>query len=505
MRFLKLFFSRFIIVALLILIQLAFYFGVWFYLEQKYIAVQIIGYILAVLVGVSILGRNQSAAYKLPWIVIILLFPLAGVFLLLAFGRVKLTKKQTQRFKDVYEVTQNAVSEPSEELTSSQAYGQSSYILNTCHLPAFNNTYNEYLPTGEIYFARLKEEIQKASKYIFMEYFIVEYGQIWDEIHEILLEKVKSGVKVYFMYDDIGSISKVRYNFHRKLREEGINAVVFSRFFPLAAAFHNNRDHRKITVIDGEVAFTGGINLADEYANIKEVFGKWKDSGIILKGQAVDSFVALFLQNYNVMTSKQIQIDDYICKNHQVYEETGFVQPYGDGPRPISEDYVGRDIYLNIINQSRHYLYITTPYLIVEYSIIELLCNAAKRGVDVRIITPHIPDKKTIFLMTRSSYEPLLKAGVKIYEYKPGFIHAKTFLCDDLYGVVGTVNLDYRSFVHHYECGVWMYKTSALKTMKADFNKMIKQDTIVMDLKNSHLKFIQRFIKNVLNLFAPLL
>lgn len=205
------------------------------------------------------------------------------------------------------------------------------------------------------------------------------------------------------------------------------------------------------------------------------------------------------------MTRNQLHIDDYIESNHKIYEVSGFVQPYGDGPRPISNDYVGRDIYLNIINQSRHYLYITTPYLIVEYSIIEALCNAAKRGVDVRIVTPHIPDKKTIFLMTRSSYEPLLNSGVKIYEYKPGFIHAKTFLCDDLYGVVGTVNLDYRSFVHHYECGVWMYKTDSLKSMKADFNTLVKVDGIVMDLKNSHLNFINRFIKNVLNFFAPLL
>ena len=505
MKILKLLVSRFLIVFLMIALQLALYFSVWYYLEKRYVWLSMAIDIIAVIVIISIIGRNQPAVYKLPWIIAILLLPFAGITLFLMFGQLNLSKKFADRFKDVYEVTQNAVKEPDEELKNSLAYGQSSYILNTCHLPAFRHCYNEYLPTGEIFFNKLEDELLKAERYIMMEYFIVEKGFLWNQIFSILKNKIQQGVKIYFMYDDIGSISKFPRNFYMELKKEGINAVVFNKFVPITSSVHNNRDHRKITIIDGKTAFTGGANIADEYINVTHPFGKWKDSGIMIKGQAVDSFVALFLQNYNVMVRNPLHIDEYVCKEHETFEEKGFVQPYGDGPRPIFNHYVGRDIYLNIINQSKKYLYITTPYLIVDFNILEALCNASKRGVDVRLITPHIPDKKSIYLMTKSNYTMLIKEGVKVYEYKPGFIHAKTFVCDDEYGVVGTVNLDYRSFLHHYECGVWMYKTESIKPMKQDFLEIVKNESLEMNLKNSHLNPIMRFIRNALNLFAPLL
>lgn len=461
--------------------------------------------VLGVILSIKILGRNMSAAYKMPWVILLLTFPFAGVPLILLFDRVRIPNKHLKRFKKFYELTENSVKSPADIIDDKAALSQSNYILNTCHLPAFSHCYNEFLPTGEEFFSRLEEELKKAEKYIFMEYFIVEQGALWTRIHNILLEKVKAGVEVHFMYDDIGSITKLPRRFYKRLVKEGIKACVFNKFIPIVSAVHNNRDHRKITVIDGKVAFTGGANIADEYTNEREVFGKWNDAGILIKGEAVDSFVALFVQMYNSSVSDKLDVNQYIVNEHEIYDAVGFVQPYGDGPRPISNDYVGRDVYLNIINQARDYIYITTPYLVVEHFIIEALCNAAKRGVDVRIMTPNIPDKKTIFIMTQSCYLPLIKAGVKIYQYKPGFIHAKTMVADDIIGTVGTINLDYRSFCHHFECGVWMYKTASISSMKVNFLTLVKNDGIEIDEKNAKLNPFKRLVKDVLYVLAPLL
>ena len=436
MRFFKLFFSRLLIVGLAIIIQLGGYFFLLHYLETRFAWVSTMFTILGLLVALKIVDHDEPSSYKLPWILLVVLAPFVGVTLYSFFGRKKLTKKMTSRFEDVYEVTQNAIPEPSIELKKNiMAYGQSQYIFNACRMPAYSNCYSRYLSSGEVFFEALKEELNKAKKYIFFEYFIIEKGKMWDEIHQIFLDKIKKGVKVYLMYDDIGCASKIPGNFYKKLRKEGIDAVPFNKFIPIVSTIHNHRDHRKITVIDGLVAFTGGINIADEYINLKHPFGKWKDGGVMIKGPAVDSYVALFLQNYNVMTTKQLFIDDFISYEHEAYESKGFLQAYGSGPKPIFKENIGLDVYLNIINQAKKYLYITTPYLICDYSLLEALVLAKRRGVDVKLITPHIPDKKTMFMLTRSNYKPLLEAGIEVYEYKPGFIHTKMFVCDDEYAL----------------------------------------------------------------------
>ncbi len=505
MRFFKLFFSRLLIVGLAIIIQLGGYFFLLHYLETRFAWVSTMFTILGLLVALKIADHDEPSSYKLPWILLVVLAPFVGVTLYSFFGRKKLTKKMTSRFEDVYEVTQNAIPEPSIELKKNiMAYGQSQYIFNACRMPAYSNCYSRYLSSGEVFFEALKEELNKAKKYIFFEYFIIEKGKMWDEIHQIFLDKIKKGVKVYLMYDDIGCASKIPGNFYKKLRKEGIDTVPFNKFIPIVSTIHNHRDHRKITVIDGLVAFTGGINIADEYINLKHPFGKWKDGGVMIKGPAVDSYVALFLQNYNVMTTKQLFIDDFISYEHEAYESKGFLQAYGSGPKPIFKENIGLDVYLNIINQAKKYLYITTPYLICDYSLLEALVLAKRRGVDVKLITPHIPDKKTMFMLTRSNYKPLLEAGIEVYEYKPGFIHTKMFVCDDEYATIGTVNLDYRSFIHHYECGLWMYKEASILDMKADFLDTASSDGIRMNLKKIRRPWIICILKDILKIFAPL-
>lgn len=505
MRFIKLFFSRLLIVGLAIIIQLVGYVVLLHYLETRFAWFSTMMSIIGLFVVFKMVDTDEPSSYKLPWIILMLLIPFVGIVLYAFFGRKKMTKKMSSRFSDVYEVTQNAVAEPSVELKKNvMAYGQSQYILNSCRLHAYSNCYSKYLATGEIFFGTLKEELKKAQKYIFFEYFIIEKGKMWDEIHAIFLDKIAHGVKIYLMYDDIGCASKIPGNFYKILREEGIEAVAFNKFIPIVSAIHNHRDHRKITVIDGLVAFTGGINIADEYINATHPFGKWKDGGVMIKGAAVDSYVALFLQNYNVMVTRQLFIDDFIATEHEKYESKGFLQAYGSGPKPIFKENIGLGVYLNIINQAKKYLYITTPYLICDYSLLESLVLAKRRGVDVKLITPHIPDKKTMLMLTRSNCKPLLEAGIEVYEYKPGFIHTKMFVCDDEYATVGTVNLDYRSFIHHYECGLWLYKESSIIDMKADFLNTAENDGIKMNLKKLRRPWIIRIFKDILKIFAPL-
>ena len=293
---------------------------------------------------------------------------------------------------------------------------------------------------------------------------------MWDSILDVLLQKLEQGVEVRFMYDDLGSVSTLKWTFNKRLKELGIKCVKFHPFIPVLSERHNNRDHRKITVIDGKCAFIGGANLADEYINkVDRVGGYWKDSAVKVTGAAVKSISAMFLLNYDMQLASSENYEKYLSGDFGIEGDGGIVVPYGDGPRPAYMENVSENVLLNMINQAQKYVWITTPYLIIDGKLTNALCSAALRGVDVRIITPHIPDKKIIFAITHSYYGRLLNHGVKIFEYTPGFIHAKQILCDDEIAMVGTVNMDYRSLIHHYECGVVMINTGSLADIKSDF------------------------------------
>lgn len=383
------------------------------------------------------------------------------------------------------------------------AYLQVNYLKETTDLPVHSNTKVTYYSLGEHFHKSLLEELSKAEKYIFMEYFIIEEGKMWNPIHDILKEKVKNGVEVYLMYDDVGCMTTLDDKYYELLQKEGINCIPMNQFKPVLARFHNNRDHRKITVIDGIVGFTGGVNIADEYINEKVKHGHWKDTAIKLEGPAVKNLASLFLETWNTQNKKELEVSKYLDIKSPIIKEKGFVFPYGDGPDIYYNDKIGKYVYINMLNQAKKYVYITTPYLICDYELLNAISACAKKGVDVRIITPHIPDKKTVFWMTQSNYEELIKNGVKIYEYTPGFIHAKNFICDDLYATCGTINLDYRSLVHHFECGVWLYNTDCIKDMKKDFlDTQNKSEEIT--LKKSKLKGIKKLVAEVLKVFSPL-
>ena len=475
MHFSKGIFSRLFIVGFAIVAQFALFMMIISRLNEFHFAFNTLMHIISFAVIISIINRDMITEAKIPWIIITLLIPLFGTVTYLCFSEYKLSRKQKKQHQLVIErmakhfdtdkQTHYKIMEKAGKYS-----GQCRYILKNTKQYAYDNTDTEFYPDGEAFLRSLINELSKAKKYIFMEYFIIEEGVMWNSVYEILKEKAASGVEVRLMYDDLGSVNTLGWYFDKKVSQEGIICVKFNPFKPVISERHNNRDHRKITVIDGNVAFVGGHNIADEYINAKQRCGYWKDTAIRIRGNAVKSFAALFLQNYD----NQMGIVENYAKylNNEYFSNPnakGIVQPYGDGPRPAYGDYVAANIFLNMINQAEKYIWITTPYLIIDSKLQNALCSAAMRGVDVRIITPHIPDKKAIFAMTRSYYHRLQQGGVKIYEYTPGFMHAKQVLCDDESATVGTVNLDYRSLIHHYECGVFMAGTECIEDIKQDF------------------------------------
>ncbi len=501
-------FGRLTIIGLAIVLQAT----VLFYLignaSERYYWFNLINTILSVIVFLRLVNSDMYPDNKIPWLAIILIFPLFGTVAYILLRPRKISYLKRKYFQKVRDKNADLINSGffKENITqvSGEYAGDSNYIKNVDAGYPFADTYTEYFSSGEDFFSSLLCELEKAEKFIFMEYFIVDYGEVWSSVLEVLKRKVSQGVDVRFIYDDIGSMSKVSWSYDKILKKYGINAVKFAPFHPIVSAVHNNRDHRKITVIDGKVAYTGGINLADEYANITHPYGHWKDSAVMLKGKGVAGFTLMFLITFNGCKKTAEDFAPYLNIDCDRYENQGIVQPFADGPAPFSPQHVGENVYLNIINGAKKYLYVTTPYLIIDHELQNAFCLAAQRGVDVRIITPHKPDKKVVYTITRSNYKKLLSCGVKIYEYTPGFIHAKNMLADDAVGVVGTINLDYRSLVHHYEDAVWMNGTKALTEMKVDFDETFEKCNEITN-ENFKMGFITFVTGKILQIFAPLL
>lgn len=499
--------SRLFIIGMLLLLQV-----IWFiiFIEMLGSYSNIINSMLMLLSLIAVLwlvNKQDNPAYKLAWVIPILIFPLFGGLMYLFLGNKKPSKKLREKMGTINcETNKLMVQDPAildeikniDKSIGNQVY----YISNTAKFPIYKNTIAKYYNSGESNFAAIKEELKKAEHFIFMEYFIIEEGIMWNEILSILEEKVKEGVEVRLIYDDMGCLTLLPYNYYKKMEEKGIKCISFNKFVPILSIAMNHRDHRKIIVIDGNTAFTGGINMADEYINEKIRFGHWKDTGIMIKGEAVWNFTVMFLQMWNGERKTDTNYHIYKPKNHQFEEilEDGYIQPYGDSP--LDHETVGENVYLNIINNANDYIYLFTPYLIIDNEMMTSLCLAAKKGVDVRIVTPGIPDKKYAFMLTQSYYDQLLEAGVKIYEYTPGFLHGKCFVCDDEIATVGTINMDYRSLFLHFECSVLLYQSSVITAIKEDILETIK---ISKEIKDFKVKLPKRLMQAVLRLFAPLM
>ncbi|MGN1294827.1 MAG: cardiolipin synthase [Bacilli bacterium] len=468
-----------------------------------YIAVGITTFV----VELRIIASDDNPDYKIPWMVFVLIIPVAGLMLYFIFGSRKLKPKFIKRLKEVKNLSyckDNFKLLEKIKNENAQAGSQVQLLCNIAEANIFTNTKQTYFSCGEKYFESLLKDLQRAKKFIYLEYFIIEEGKFWNSILDILKEKAKDGLDIKVAYDDIGCMSTLPGNYSKILKSYGIEATPFSRMKGQADNEFNNRNHRKILIIDGIIGYTGGINIADEYINYISKYGYWKDIGIRLQGEAVYEFTRLFLIDFG------INIKHTLVTKYDVYpkidnrQEKGYIVPFGDGPKPLYKHRVGKKIIQSMLSSATKYVYITSPYLIIDNELCVTIENAALRGVDVRIIVPHIPDKKIVFSMTRSFYRRLMSVGVKIYEYEPGFIHAKSFIADDKYALIGTINLDYRSLVHHFENGVWLYDCECIKDLQNDVNDTLSK-SIEVTSKMLKTNIFNKFFTAVVRIFAPML
>lgn len=461
--------------------------------------------LLSGLVILYLLSKEEEAGYKITWVILILLLPMIGGIVYLIVGNKKPSKQMQKQFQKQlqHEKEYREASPVIEEMEDPYIQSQCRYLEREGFL-AYANTQTTYYPLGEDNFVDVLQALREAKHFIFMEYFIVEEGQMFNQILDILKQKVSEGVEVRFMYDDVGSLTMLPHKYYVTLERQGIQCLAFNPFIPILSAAVNHRDHRKITVVDGWIGFTGGMNLADEYINVKTKYGHWKDTGIKVVGKATWNLTTMFLTTWNASKETMEDFDRYHPRHYQptLFQETGYVIPYGDSP--LDNKPVGQNVYLNIINHAKHYVYICTPYLILNETLQTALILAKQRGVDIRICTPGIPDKKLVFRVTRSYYGNLIRHGIRIYEYTPGFLHAKNFVSDDEVATVGTINMDYRSLFLHFECGVYMYKTNTVGYIKEDFLQTIKVSEEMTKERVIKGRF-NGIYEAILRLFAPLL
>lgn len=508
----KLLFNRIFYVVIAMAIQLGWLLAIFLRLAgySRYMSMALD--IISILVVLRIVNRKINPSYKLAWSMLILCLPIFGLVLYLVFGQSRVATHMQTRFNDMLEKSSDLLQRDPQlhrllREEDASACIQSDYIYNKSGYPIHGNTTAEYFQVGDDMFPVLVKELEQAQHYIFIEYFIIHDGVMWRTILDILEKKVKEGVDVRLIYDDMGCLTTLPHKYYETMREKGIKCQVFNPFRPILNIIQNNRDHRKFCIIDGFVGFTGGVNLADEYINQKERFGHWKDTAVMLKGEAVWNMTAMFLHMWNVVTNNRqdVSLKEYLPHvwHPEAFEGDGLIQPFCDSP--LDNETVGENVYMNIINRARKYVYICTPYLVIDNEMMTALCLAAKSGVDVRLMTPGIPDKKLVFLLTQSYYEQLLEAGVKIYEYQPGFLHAKSFVCDDEIGVVGTINLDYRSLYLHFEDGVWIYRNQVIKDIKEDFTDTLEYcNPVTLEFCRGR-NIAVRAMQSILRLFAPML
>ncbi|MDE7394545.1 MAG: cardiolipin synthase [Clostridiales bacterium] len=497
----KLFTNKIVLTALFFLIQVAMQVLLLLYLSSFSVWIYFGFSVLSVIVCLFIMGKDANPGYKLAWVVPILIVPLFGGMLYISFGRsARLRRKDRKYLETIENETAMKITEMPTALSPTAAR-LATLLYNATGYAPVGDSEVEYYPIGEHFFEALKEALLGATRFIFMEYFIVGRGKCWDELVEILRVKAAEGVDVRLIYDDIGCLFTLPYRYHKKLQAMGIKTHVFNKLKPTFNARMNNRTHRKITVVDGKVAFTGGLNLADEYMNVVDRFGYWKDTAVKITGMGVDNFTRMFLRFWMLLEKEHEPIEPYLCA--QPIPAQGFVQPIAAGPGK-NEQGIEKGM-MDMVNNAKSYIYINTPYLILDNEFLTSLCLAAESGIDVRITMPHVPDKKLVFIVSRSFYPILLKAGVKIYEYLPGFLHAKSAVCDDSIAYVGTCNLDYRSFYLHYECGAFLYDVPAISDVKADYLKTLEVCKAVTYEEATDVTAATKLARSVLRLFAPLM
>lgn len=502
----KFFTSRLFIISMLILLQILLIILPMLFLSAVFVPLFFVFVLFSYILALAIINRNNNPSFKIAWLIPVLCFPIGGALFYILFGRTHLNKKNTAKLKEAVDSSRGIINPDNELLDmlgdkNAHLKREASYIINNSRSNIYAFTETKFLNPGSVFFDELLTQLKKAEKYIFLEYFIIGFGEMWQKTLDILTEKAKNGVEIRILYDDIGTINLLPYDFPEEMKKYGIQTAVFNPYKPSLDKFLNYRDHRKFAIIDGKIAFTGGINIADEYINRKERFGFWEDSSVMLDGDAVKKVTVLFLEMWYFTTGEKPQFDKYLTKYQS--KNDGFVIPFSD--EPLFQELIHENAYINVIENAKKSVYICTPYLILDNVMEASLIRAAKSGIDVKIITPHHPDKKLIFEITRANYESLVQNGVEIYEFTPGFMHTKMIISDDSTAIVGTCNFDFRSFYLHFENGVWMYKCKAVKQAAESFFKALSvAEKITPDFFES-ITFKRGFLRSILKIFSPLL
>lgn len=505
-KILKFLTSRLFIISMLILIQILLIVLPTVFLSTVYVPVFFLFLVIDFLLVLAIVNRNYNPSFKIAWLIPVLCIPVGGALLYILFGRNHLNKKNTERLKNAVE-SSNGMIEADQELLAmigeknAHLKREASYIINNSRSNIYAFTETEFLNPGSLFFERLINDLAKAERFIFLEYFIIGDGEMWRKTLEILTEKAAAGVEIRLLYDDIGTINLLPADFPERMSGLGIKTAVFNPYKPSLDQFLNYRDHRKFAIIDGKIAFTGGINIADEYINRKKRFGFWEDSSVKLDGDAVKKVTALFLEMWYFTTQEKPDFKKYLSSYQG--KNDGFVIPFSD--EPLFQEMIHENAYINLINNAKKSVYICTPYLILDNNIENSLIRAAKSGIDVKIITPHHPDKKMVFEMTRSNYEVLIQNGVEIYEFTPGFMHTKMIIGDGLTAIVGTCNFDFRSFYLHFENGVWMYRSKAVKQAQDSFFKALSASERITPAFFENVPLKTQIIRSFLKIFSPLM
>lgn len=512
----RLIFGRSMFFVLFTLVQIMTLAWLFLWIDDRYRAY---GYgamaILGGILAIHILNEKQNASFKMAWLVPVLLFPVFGGLFYMFVQLQTEPKILAKRISDIHSRTkhylpQNQAVWKKLKKESRSNSNMARYLFESGGAPVYENTNYKYYSLGEQFFEDMMLELKNAKQFIFMEYFIIQQGTMWNTMLEVLEEKAKEGVEVRVLYDGMNTVSNLPHDYPQILKSKGIRCRVFNPVRPAISTSQNTRDHRKILIIDGTIAYTGGVNLADEYINRKVRFGHWKDNAIAVRGDAVRSFVVMFLQMWNVCSRKldfDVDYGRYLepCQdcNMNGLNIQGYSVPFGDSP--MDEESVSHQIYLDIIYQARDYVYMMTPYLILDDDMVTALCYSAKRGVDTIIIMPHIPDKKYAFMLAHSYYPELIEAGVKIYEYLPGFVHSKTMISDGEKAVVGSVNLDFRSQYLNFECGVYVYRNPVIEDIRQDFEDTLRKCARMTVESYEALPVMHRFCGKALRLIAPLM
>lgn len=460
----------------------------------------------SLIVAIIVINDDSNPAFKLAWIIPMLTVPFFGWLLYLIFHRHRISKKTKTIYmeiaietKPLFVQDENVLGDL--RLLDKDVLRLSQYIRLGSHSGISTGTSARYFPSGEQFFRIYLEKLREAESFIFIEYFIIEEGKMWNAVMEILEEKAAAGVDVRVIYDDLGTINLLKKNYNKQLQKKNIKVSIFNPFRASLDTFMNYRDHRKLTIIDGIYGFTGGLNLADEYINARKRFGHWKDCAIMLQGAAVDAMTLMFLRLWYFSHQESPRLYTPYLMNAHYPDAEGYFQPFGDGP--MDGHLLSKHSYMSIINNAVDYVYITTPYLILDNEMMTALRLAAESGVDVRIITPHIPDKWYVHMVSRSNYAPLIHSGVKIYEYLPGFIHAKIIVTDGHSAIVGTSNFDFRSFYLHFENSVFIYKSPVVGDIYTDFMETLEECVEITPEKCANEKPFTVFASSVLKIFSP--